>query len=127
MRILTADEIVQLRIQSLNLTFDSFKVDTTFEQLNNDAIERFVILIKEARKYKPSNNIEVDLMKLGFLQPDKTLTRAAELLFGTHYTAIHLGRFKSPVTIIDDIVIRAPLIIAVQEAMDFIKKNILLE
>jgi ATP-dependent DNA helicase RecG len=46
--------------------------------------------------------------------------------FGTHYTAIHIGRFKTRETIIDDIVIRSPLILAVEEAMNFIKRNITL-
>ena len=52
------------------------------------------------------------------------MTKATELLFGNHHTNIHLGRFKSQTTIIDDIMIRSPLIRAVDEAMDFIKRNI---
>ena len=63
------------------------------------------------------------MVKLGIIKKDK-LTRAAELLFGNHHTNIHIGRFKSETTIIDDLMIRSPLILAVNEAIDFIKKNI---
>ncbi len=52
------------------------------------------------------------------------MTRAAQLLFGNNQMNIHLGRFKSETVIIDDLMIRSPLILAVDEALDFIKKNI---
>ncbi|MCD6179130.1 MAG: winged helix-turn-helix transcriptional regulator [Bacteroidales bacterium] len=55
---------------------------------------------------------------------NKKLTRATELLFGLHHTNIHIGRFKTQTIIIDDLMIRSPLILAVDEAIDFIKKNI---
>jgi ATP-dependent DNA helicase RecG len=45
---------------------------------------------------------------------------------GTHHTAVHVGRFKTRDTIIDDMVIRSPLILAVEEVMNFIKRNIML-
>jgi len=45
-------------------------------------------------------------------------------LFGNHHTNIHIGRFKSPTTIIDDLIIRSPLVLAVEETLEFIKKNI---
>ena len=69
--LLTTDEIVELKLQSINSSFDSFVVDGEIDQLNQDV----------------------------------------------------LGRFKSIHTIVDDLVIRMPLLLAVDEAMEFMKKN----
>ena len=62
--------------------------------------------------------------ELSIIKDNGKLTRAAQLLLGNHHTNIHLGRFKSETTIIDDLMIRSPLVLAVEEAIDFIKKNI---
>jgi ATP-dependent DNA helicase RecG len=120
---LSADEITEFRLVSLNYSFDSFSVVARFNELYLDAIQIFIQKIKNSGRFKSSKNIEFDLEKLGFLRKGK-LTRAAELLWGNHNTAIHIGRFKSPDTIIDDVLIRAPLMSAVDESMEFIKKNI---
>ncbi|MCW3807458.1 RNA-binding domain-containing protein [Plebeiibacterium marinum] len=121
--LLNADEIVELRMESMNLSFDAYPVKTKFKALNNAALKLFSTKTKEKGRYIPSPILENDFHKLGLIQND-TLTRACELLFGLHHTSIHIGRFKSSSTIIDDILIKSPLIQAVEEAMDFIKKNI---
>jgi ATP-dependent DNA helicase RecG len=120
---LTADEIVEFRFVSLNVSFDSFTIETVFEELDPTVIEVFVKKTEQAGRFNFSGEIKSNLSKLGFINKNK-LTRAAELLFGNHHTAIHIGRFKTPDMILDDIVIRSPLIVAVDESMDFIKKNI---
>jgi ATP-dependent DNA helicase RecG len=120
--LLTADEIVELKLQSINSSFDSFLVDGGIDRLDNDVLRKFSEDITNSGRYNPTGDISIDLDKLGFTENGR-LTRAAELLFGNHHTAIHLGRFKSRDTIVDDLVIRAPLILAVDLAMDFMKKN----
>ena len=120
---LTADEIVEMRYISLNYSFDSFTVESKLTDIDKDALNIFIKRIDQSGRFKSSGNALSDFEKLGFIKNGK-LTRAAELLFGTHHTALHIGRFKSPDHIIDDTMIRSPLIIAVEEAMDFIKKNI---
>ena len=120
--LLTADEIVELKLQSINSSFDSFAVTGDIDQLDIDVLKKFSDDIARSGRYNPTGDIAVDLEKLGFTK-NSQLTRAAELLFGNHHTAIHLGRFKSRDTIVDDLVIRAPLILAVDLAMDFMKKN----
>ena len=120
---LSVDEISELRFTSLNYSFDSFEVETHFNHLNNKALQYFIDKVKSSGRYKLTQNIRDDFFKLGLIKNNK-LTRAAELLFGLHHTNIHIGRFKSETTIIDDIVIRSPLILAVDEAIEFIKKNI---
>jgi len=121
--LLSIDEITEMRVVSLNYSFDSFAVETKFEELDTNAINFFSKRLTESGRFLSSGNITEDFMKLGLIINNK-LTRATQLLFGTHHTGIHVGRFKTRDTIIDDIVIRSPLILAVEEAMNFIKKNI---
>ncbi len=120
--LLTSDEIVELKLHSLNTSFDSFLVDGSIDSLDTEALERFFSSIRESGRFSPTADRMQDLEKLGFIN-DGEITRAAELLFGRHHTAIHLGRFKSRHTIIDDLVVRSPLVLAVEEAMEFMKKN----
>ena len=121
--LLSIDEIAEIRFNSLNYSFDSFTVETKFDELDTNAISLFSKRIVQSGRFHSSKNIKDDFIKLGIIVNDK-LTRAAQLLFGTHFTGIHIGRFKNQDTIIDDIVIRSPLILAVEEAMIFIKRNI---
>jgi len=46
------------------------------------------------------------------------------LLFGNHGYSIHIGRFKAEDTIIDDLLVRTPILLALEEALIFIKKHI---
>ena len=119
---LTSDEIVELKLQSLNMSFDSFSVTGGIDKLDAAALAQFERDIELSGRFKPSGIIANDLEKLGFVKEGQ-VTRAAELLFGNHHTSIHIGRFKSRDTIIDDLVIRAPLVLAIDEAMEFMKKN----
>jgi len=123
--LLSVDEITEMRFISLNYSFDSFPVETAYHQLDEAALTLFNIRISETGRYISNGDLVVDFEKLGLIINGK-LTRAAELLFGTHHTAIHIGRFKSADTIIDDLVIRSPLVQAVEETMNFIKRNITL-
>ena len=120
---LSIDEISELRFHSLNYSFDSYEVNTKITELDKMAIDYFTNKVKNTGRYQLGNNIEEDFIKLGLIRNNK-LTRAAELLFGLHHTNIHIGRFKSETTIIDDLMIRSPLILAVDETLNFIKKNI---
>ena len=120
---LNVDEISELRFYSLSYSFDAYEVETKINELDDFAIQYFIDKVKYTSRYKLNKNIEQDFLKLGLIKNNK-LTRAAELLFGLHHTNIHIGRFKSPTVIIDDLMIRSPLMLAVDEAMDFIKKNI---
>jgi ATP-dependent DNA helicase RecG len=79
----------------------------------------------ESGRYVSSGDLQEDFVKLGLINKGK-LTRATQLLFGLHHTAIHIGRFKARDVIIDDMVVRSPLILAVEEVMNFVKRNIML-
>ena len=98
---LSVNEIVELRYFSLNYSFDSFEVKTLFNELDENALNFFEKRIKDSGRYISSGDLKTDFKKLGFIKDDK-LTRATELLYGTHHTSIHLGRFKDQTTIIDE-------------------------
>jgi len=117
------DEIVEMQLYSINSSFDSFKVSQTPDDLNMDLVANFFRNTGNAGRISLHNDPVLNLRKIGLLKDDQ-LTFAALLLFGEHQTGIHIGRFKSPDVIIDDILIRSPLVIAVDEAMTFIKKNL---
>ncbi|MDR2563689.1 MAG: putative DNA binding domain-containing protein [Prevotellaceae bacterium] len=121
--LLTIDEIAEMRFISLSYSFDSFEVDTKYEDLDQTALSLFYKRLKETGRYVSSGDLQDDFEKLGLINNGK-VTRATQLLFGRHRTGIHLGRFKARDTIIDDVVIRSPLYLAVEEAMIFIKKHI---
>lgn len=123
--LLSVDEITEMRFISLNYSFDSFPVTTVYNQLDELALNLFKKRISDTGRYISNGDLVVDFEKLGLII-NGNLTRAAQLLFGTHHTNIHIGRFKSADTIIDDLVIRSPLVLAVEEAMNFIKRNITL-
>jgi len=90
---LSVDEITDLRLYSLNYSFDAYEVDTTLDQLDLAALQLFTDKVKVSGRYNLSENIEFDLVKLGIIKSNK-LTRAADLLFGLHHTNIHIGRFR---------------------------------
>lgn len=121
---LSIQEIAETRLINLNYSFDAFEVDKTFDNLNFNACNYFEKRINLAGRFKSTNKLLDDLTKLSIIKENGKLTKAALLLLGNHHTNIHIGRFKSETTIIDDLMIRSPLILAVEEAIDFIKKNI---
>ncbi|HBO75805.1 MAG TPA: hypothetical protein DD653_14150 [Marinilabiliales bacterium] len=121
---MSVDEIEEMRFISLNYSFGAYEVESNYDALQKDALLFFEQRILQAGRYLPAGDLKRDLVKLNIVKDNGRLTRAAELLFGEHHTCIHMGRFKSQTTIIDDLMIRKPLLLAVEEALDFIKKNI---
>ncbi len=121
--LITVNEIVEMQLYSINSSFDSFVVQHTLSDLRMDLILNFFRHIGNAGRISLHDDPIVNLKKIGLLKEDQ-LTFAGLLLFGEHKTGIHIGRFKSPDVIIDDILIKSPLVLAVDEAMTFIKKNI---
>ncbi len=117
------DEIVEMQLYSINSSFDSFKVQQTTADLNMDLVVNFFGQLGNTGRITLHDNPLVNLQKIGLISNNQ-LTFAALLLFGEHQTGIHIGRFKTPDVIIDDIMIKSPLVTAVDEAMTFIKKSI---
>ncbi len=117
------DEIVEMQLYSINSSFDSFKVNQPVSDLDMDLLKKYFGQIENTGRIILNDDPLVNLRKTGLLRENQP-TFAALLLFGEHHTGIRIGRFKTPDVIIDDILIKSPLTIAVDEAMTFIKKNI---
>lgn len=117
------DEIVEMQLYSINSSFDSFKVSETIANLRMELVVNFFGQLGNAGRISLHDDPLVNLRKIGLMKGDQ-LTFAALLLFGEHQTSIHIGRFKTPDVIIDDILIKSPLVLAIDEAMNFIKKSI---
>jgi len=121
--LLTLDEIVALQQQALSLSFDAYPSRTTMADLDTKLIDQFFSRVDRRGRVALRDDLQTNLVKLKLIREGK-VTIAAELLFGAPDCAIRIGRFKSEATIIDDNVVRSPLLLAVEEALTFIKKHI---
>ncbi len=120
---LSLDEIVDLQQQSLNLSFDAYTLKEDLSFLDQKMMDRFCEMVNATGRAKLRDDPMANLTKLKIIQNGKP-TLAAMLLFGNQGYSIHMGRFKSPDTIIDDLMLKDPLPMAIEEAMIFIKKHI---
>ncbi len=120
---MTLDEIVDARQQSLNISFDSYPLEENMSSMNAALLDKYLDKINSTGRVNLQDDLLTNLTKLKLIQSGKP-TLAAMLLFGNHGYSIHIGRFKTPETIIDDLLIKEPLLIALEEAMIFIKKHI---
>jgi ATP-dependent DNA helicase RecG len=98
-------------------------VSQTLADLRMDLTEDFFRKIEAAGRISLSNDPAENLRKIGLLKDDQ-VTFAALLLFGEHHTAIHVVRYKTKDEILEELMIRSPLMLAVDEAITFIKKCI---
>lgn len=119
---LTANEITDMNLQSLQLSWDSYiKTDKALKDLSVEKIENFIRKVNSSKRFRLSGDWKSDLEKLRLIKGDE-ITNAAWLLFakdGIEYN-IHLGRFKTPSYIIDDRMMNDSLFNAVEDAMNFI-------
>jgi len=120
---LSLEEIVDLRQQSLDISFDAHVVDESLSDLDTSLMEKFIEKVNSKGRISLLDDIVTNMTKLKFIKSGK-VTLAGMLLFGNHGYSIHIGRFKAEDTIIDDLLIKAPLLPALEEAMIFIKKHI---
>lgn len=121
--LLTLDEIVAMQQQSLVVSFDACFSQVATADLDFKLIEQFFARVNGRGRMTLRDDILTNLVKLRLVRDGK-VTLAAELLFGAPDSVIRIGRFKSAATIIDDNVVRAPLFLAVEEALTFVKKHI---
>ena len=121
--LLTLDEIVDLQQQSLSVSYDAYPVPVSIDALDKRLIEIFFDRVNSRGRVVIRDDLLTNLIKLKLVRDGK-LTLAANLLFGDPEFAIRIGRFKSEATIIDDNVVKGPMVVAVEEAMTFIKKHI---
>jgi ATP-dependent DNA helicase RecG len=121
--LLTLEEIVDLQQQSLSVSYDAHPSSVSLDTLDQNLINNFFNRVNSRGRIVLGNDLLTNLVKLKLVREGK-LTFAANLLFGDPDYAIRIGRFKSEATIIDDNVVKGPLLGVIDEAMTFIKKHI---
>lgn len=123
---LSLTEIANLHLQSLQLSWDSYlDVSSTLVDLDRDKIRMFLGRVNKGGRFRVDGEWQAVLGKLGYLKEDRP-THAAILLFGRNDPpyALHVGRFKTASTIIDDRMIRGTLFQVVEESMKFILSHL---
>jgi ATP-dependent DNA helicase RecG len=123
--LLSLEEIVDLQQQSLNISFDAYPLQESLDSLDWPLMETFMEQVGASGRVHFGDDLLTNLTKLKLIQNGRP-TLAAMLMFGNHGYSLHLGRFKAADTIIDDLVLKTPLMSALDEAMVFIKKHIAL-
>jgi ATP-dependent DNA helicase RecG len=121
--LLSLDEIVDLKQQSLNISYDAYRLKEPLESLDRLLMEQFIEKANSTGRVNLGDDLLTNLTKLKLIHNGRP-TLASMLLFGNHGYTLHIGRFKAPDTIIDDLLLKAPLLTALDEAMLFIKKHI---
>ena len=123
---LALSEITDLYMQSLRLSWDSYEAPReSLDALSLAKIERFIEQVNRGGRFSLDSSPLLALEKLKFVVNSRP-TWAALLLFAEeplrHH--IHIGRFKTPATIIDDRQVTDTLFEAVEQAMKFIVSHI---
>ena len=114
--------MANMHLQSLQLSWDAYPDEQlSVQQLSRAKIDHFLERVRQGERLNVEGKQDVVLEKLGYLK-NGAPTHAASLLFGKNDPpySLHIGRFKTPSTIIDDRMIRGTLFDVVEEAMQFI-------
>ena len=90
------------------VTSDASFVSQSLADLRMDLTGDFFRKIEAAGKISISNDPAENLRKIGLLKDDQ-VTFAALLLFGEHHTGIHVVRYKTKDEILEELMIRSPL------------------
>ena len=121
------DEVTELYMKTIKYSWDSIPSPgcKTFDQLDQGKIARFIMKVNEIGRFHFDGTPLESLEKIELIKNGKP-TLAADLLFSKGRTihGIHIGRFKTPTVIIDDVMIHKTLLDAVEEVMWAIKKQI---
>jgi len=124
------EDLGRFFLQKSGVTWDSLSSSAALEDLDEETIRKFVHMAKDRLPHISENeDVESILDKLELLEGGK-LTNAALLLFGKEpqryyiQARVRIGRFKDPITIIDDKEIGGNLFTQVEEAMKIIMSHI---
>ena len=129
-RQMTSSEITEMHLSSTGMSWDALPARGAEERdINLEKVEKYIeIANRIGRKNIKEGPLKV-IEKLELVKDGKP-SWASILLFGENpqkflsQATIHCGRFKEEATIIDDRLIEGTIVEQIDEAMDFIKKNI---
>jgi len=128
--LMSLDEIANMHLQTINASWDYY-IDERhdFNDISQENIDYFVSKVEKNLNKKFSDDPMMILRKYELIKEDK-LTFGAYLLFTSNnsaLTAFQIGRFKDPITIIDNIDINTNLFKQIEIAIEFIKKHLMTE
>lgn len=125
--LLSATEIANLSMLSLQVSWDSFPaLGKTLDDLDTESIDRFIERVSSNGRLSLSGKTWTDKLRKLKLINGETPTNAAYLLFGKGNIGynVHAGRFKTPSMIIDDRMMNGNLFQTVEETMRFLLSQI---
>jgi ATP-dependent DNA helicase RecG len=131
-RAMQPQEIAQMHLYSTGMSWDKLQaMDASLEDIDLEKVRRYIKKANESGRRRIEDEEEPlqVLEKLGLIHEGKP-TWAAVLLFRkdplrfVSQAAIHCGRFREETLVIDDRMIEGTIIEQIDEAMDFIRKNI---
>jgi len=131
-RVMSMQEIAQMHFHSVGMSWDKLPArDASMKDIDLEKVKKYIDKANETgrRKIQADENPIQVLEKLEIIK-EETPTWAAILLFHQHpqrllpQGVIHCGRFKEEIIVIDDRMIESTITEQVEEAMDFIRKNI---
>lgn len=119
---LSAIEITNLSLQSLQLSWDSYIAHgKSIEDLDSHKVTLFIEKVNATGRFKLDGSWIENLQKLKLVGAEG-ITNAAWLLFAKESTGynVHLGRLKTPSMIIDDKMLNGTLFDMVEETMRYL-------
>ncbi len=123
---MSANEIAELHLKSINVSWDAYPyLGATVQSLDFSKIGNFIEKVNSTGRFSLLKNDVEALEKLSFLK-NGIPTNAAMILFSKENLRynVHIGRFKTPSTIIDDKLICGNLYDIIDESMLFITSHI---
>lgn len=133
-RAMTPQEIAEMHFHSTGMSWDKLPArDVKVEDINVEKVKRYIEKANETGRRKIGDEKPLQILEKLELIKDGELTWAAILLFHEHpqrfllQAVIHCGRFKEKTIVVDDRFIEGTIVDQVEEAMDFIRKNINVE
>ena len=127
-----AHEIAEMHFQSTGMSWDRLPVaNALIDEIDLKKVKEYIESAKDAGRRKISGGEEPlqVLEKLEVIKDGK-VTWTAILLFYKHpqrflsQAVIHCGKFKEETIVVDDRMIEGTIVEQIEEALDFIRKNI---
>jgi ATP-dependent DNA helicase RecG len=131
-RLMTPQDIAEMHLHSTGTSWDKTPVpDATMSDIDPEKIKRYIKRSSDAGRRDVGDHEEpLEILKKLELVKEGKLTWAALLLFrkGTKplrsQGLVHCGRFKEETIVIDNRMLEGTIVEQIDEAMDFIRKNI---
>ena len=131
-RVMQPHEIAEMHFQSTGMSWDKLSVtNASLDDIDIEKIKKYIETTRDGGRRKigiTEKPLQV-LEKLELIK-DRKPTWGAVLLFHKHpqrflsQAVIHCGKFKEGAIVIDDRMIEGTVVEQIEEAMDFIRKNL---